>query len=137
MTTYYRFTEQASPMSDWGHAMFAENRDKVEGYGSNEYTLCSTNTVSIYDLEEIIKSTWIECQENENFGVLNGDFSDVSADTVFEAFCPTNIVDSAQGYDHDFVCWLWDMILEPKNIMAVRTQDGAVCFDEELIKKVA
>lgn len=127
MTTYYRFTNNG-PRSDWGHAMFAEDRDMVEGYGSNEYTLDRADTVSIYDLEDAIVAAW----DNEP---CEG-YEHLSADEAFEEFCPEDIVNSAQAYDCDMVCWLWDNVLAPKNIMAVRTQDGAVCFDENLIKEV-
>ncbi|ALS22281.1 hypothetical protein [Paenibacillus naphthalenovorans] len=138
LTTYYRFTNSNSPMSDWGHAMFAEDRYKVENYGKNEYTITSDKTVDIYDIKDLIINKWIECQENEYFGSLSetGYWLTVDAEEIFESFNPTNIVDSAEGYDHDIVCWLWEMVLEPNNIMAVRTYDGAVCFDEELIEKI-
>ncbi|MFI2856826.1 hypothetical protein ACH6EH_06770 [Paenibacillus sp. JSM ZJ436] len=136
--TYHRFTNSDTPMSDWGHAMFAANRLKVENYGQNEYTLDYDKAVNIYDLEELIKSTWESCQEEQNFGQLDDtDFwMEYSADAVFNSFCPSDIVDSADGYDHELVTWLWDFVLEPNNIMAVSTPDGAVCFDQSLIKQI-
>ncbi|MGO0058668.1 hypothetical protein ACTID9_01145 [Brevibacillus fluminis] len=128
MMKYYRFTNSSSPMSDWGHAMFAEDRNAVEHYGQNEYTLDKAHTVSIYELEEIIKEAW----ENDP---CSG-YAHLAADEAFDEFCPEDIVNSAQAFDCELVCWLWDVVLLPKNILAVRTQDGAICFDESLIQKV-
>lgn len=133
---YYRFTNSNNPMSDWGHAMFAADRYKVEHYGANEFTLDKSHTVSIYDLESAIINAWDACKETGEFGQIDTYYTTLSAEEVFETFCPSNIVDSANGYDCDLVCWLWNFVLDPKNIMAVRTDDGAVCFDESLIKKV-
>lgn len=39
MATYYRPTESDSPMSDWGHAMFAGNDSVVDRFGSNNWTV--------------------------------------------------------------------------------------------------
>jgi hypothetical protein len=140
MTTYYRFTNSNNPMSDWGHAMFAEDRYQVENYGKNEFTIDSDKTVSIWDLRDEIIVKWDECREIEDFGPVMTDrylIDNVTGEQAFESFNPDDIVDSAQGYDTDWVCWLWELILEPAGIMAVRTQNGVVCFDENLIEKVA
>lgn len=128
MTTYFRFTNKNNPMSDWGHAMFADDRNMVEFYGKNEFTLDIANTVSIYDLENAIKDAWNEdpCSE----------YAHLSADEAFAAFCPEEIVNSAEAYDCELVCWLWNAVLAPARIMAIRTDNGAVCFDESLIAKV-
>ena len=137
MSKYYRFTNKNTPMSEWGHAMFAENRDDVMHYGRNEYVLDKAHTVDIYDLEDEIKAAWVKSQEEDEFGEMYDDYyKSLSADEVFECFVPEDIVNSAAGYDCDLVVWLWQFILEPKGIMAVRTPDGAVCFDESLIERV-
>lgn len=137
MGKYYRFTNKNTPMSDWGHAMFAEERYRVEHYGENEYWLDKAHTVSIFDLEEEIKTAWNKCKEEEYFGDLYDEYyQSLSAEEVFDSFAPEDIVNSAEGYDCELVVWLWQFILEPKGIMAVRTPDGAVCFDESLIERV-
>lgn len=139
MTTYYRFTGRNNPLSDWGHAMFADNEMKVENYGGGRYgwTLDKSHTVWIWDLEDDILTAWQKCIEQENFGQLSDThywLNDFNVDDLMPGFDPRDIVDSAEWYDHDMVCWLWDFVLEPKGIMAVRTNDGAVCFDQNLIK---
>lgn len=137
MTIYYRHTNSNNPMSDWGHAMFTENQEASEGYGRIEFTLDSAKTVSVYSLENTIRNVWEYSQENDDFGSMADEYyKKLSADEVFESFCPENIIVSAAGYDCDLVIWLWEKVCEPNGIMAIRTQDGAVCFDDTLIEKV-
>lgn len=136
MTTYYRFTESQSPMSNWGHAMFAEKMDSVEHYGKNLYTLNASVAVNVEDLKESITAAWEACKENEYFGsTMDTYYEQLTAEEVYNLLNPADIVNSAEGYDCDIVQWFWDYVLEPQGIMAVRTQDGAVCFDETLIEK--
>lgn len=140
--TYYRFSNKPTAMSDWGHAMFTENRDSVAtGYGCNEYRYDGTGGVSIYELHDQIISAW----EYDRKTGFTGDFSSwctndyyyqLTGEDAFEAFAPEHIVDSAAGYDTEMVVWLWERILEPLGIMAVITDDGAVVFDEGLIVRV-
>lgn len=139
MTTYYRYTKRNNPMSDWGHAMFAAKQYKVEGYGPIGWTLDESDTVDIWDLEDDIREAWAACVESEYFGQLSDiDFwLNYDVDELVDSFDPRDIVDSADAYDHELVGWLWDYVLEPKGIMAVRTFDGAVCFDQSLIKMIA
>jgi len=141
MTVYYRFTNKETPMSDWGHAMFAEDRDSVDFYGNNEYHLPVSSTVDINELEDAIKSAWNASIADEDFGdIAYSDWANIieniSADEAFEQFNPDDIVNSAAAYDSDWVCWLWERVLAPRGIMAVRTTDGAICFDESLIVAV-
>jgi hypothetical protein len=131
---YYRYTDSDSPMSDWGHAMFSKDQYKVENYGDNGFTIDDAITVDIYDLKEDIIAAWTEYQKE--WADYN-EFAQMDAEYIFESLAPNNIVDSADGWDHDLtVEWIWNNILEPKIIWAVRTPDGAICFDEELINKI-
>lgn len=132
---YYRFTNSNNPMSDWGHAMFAENREAVEHYGANEYIFDGQGAVSINDLKDLIITAWNECQESEDFGSLyEKHFMEITAEEVFDNLNPEDIVNSADGWDTELVVWFWEFIAEPSNIMAVTTWDGAIVFDENLIK---
>ena len=141
MTTYYRYTRRPNPMSDWGHAMFSDTYHKVEHYGGGAYgwTLDESETVNIWELEEAIMSAWDRCLENEDFGQLGDDsywINEFDRDDLMPLFDPCDIVDSAGWYDHEMVGWLWDFVLEPLGVMAIRTSDGAICFDESLIKPI-
>ncbi len=138
---YYRFTNSENPMSDWGHAMMCDTEDSVQMYGENEYIYDGANATRIEDLKDEIIAKWNECLEDEFFGndvpyTAEEWFKTLSADEVFSALNPSDIVMSAEGYDCELVCWLWENVLEPKEIYAVLTEDGAVVFDDELLQKV-
>lgn len=134
---YYRYTNSDNPMSDWGHAMFVDNADSSAHYGNNLFLYDGHEAVDIDDLKDAIKTAWDE-------SVANGacpydefiDYSAYSSDEIYDSFNIDDIVDSASGWDNgSLLSWIYEKVLEPKNIMAVITYDGAVVFDENLIKR--
>lgn len=133
---YYRFTDKDTPMSNWGHAMFSNNRDRVEGYGKNEFGLNKNNTIDINQLKNKITKTWNYDRKNGftgdfGNGLINNDYNNIPGEEIFKSFNPDNIVDSADAYDGDLHQWLWDRILKPNNIDAIRTKDGAIVFNND------
>lgn len=137
---YYRYTDKNNPMSDWGHAIFAANQDKVINYGNNGYTLDGSITVDIYDLKELIISEftdWQEANKENNWDDIYYFAHKITPEKFFKSFAPADIVSCAEAYDHDFyITWLWENICLPYNIMAIHTPDGAVCFNESIINKI-
>lgn len=128
----YRYTNSKDPMSDWGHAMFSEDQYSVENYGVNGFIIEDSICTDIFSLHDEIVSKWKEFQQE---WAEYDDFYDMDAEDLFNSLAPTNIVDSADGYDHDLTLqWFWDHILQPKDIWAIRTPDGAIVFDADLIK---
>jgi len=135
MVTYYRYTDSLNPMSDWGHAMFSDNQGKVINYGSNGFTLDESQCISIYDLEGAIVSAWEEYQKE---WAEYDEFAQFDAQYIFDSLNPCNIVESADGYDHDLtLTWFWDFILSPMHIKAIFLTDGCICFDASMIKRIA
>ena len=133
---YYRFSNSTNPMSDWGHAMFSDNADKVEHYGAYKFVFDGVNAVAIDSLYDTIINYWTNCQESGNFGdMCDSYFENLAAEDVFTAFNPADIVNSADGWDSALVGWFWEFVAEPNNIMAITTQDGAIVFDSSLIVK--
>lgn len=129
---YYRFTRKDTPMSDWGHAMFAEDRDMVaQCYGTNEYLYNGVASTEITDLHDIIVQAW---EEDAKLGMLPIGYEDLDAETVYSCFNPDDIVMSAGAWDcGEAVEWFWERIAEPMGISAVITSDGAIVFDADLI----
>lgn len=130
---YHRFTRKSTPMSDYGHAMFAEDRDMVsQCYGDHEYLYDGSNGTSIEDLKDTIISAW---GEDAEMGLLPIGYGDVSAEDAYNCFNPDDIVMSAGAWDDgDALVWFWERIAEPMGISAITTSDGAIVFDESLIK---
>ena len=134
---YHRYTNSNTPMSSWGHAMFVDNNQSSDHYGDNHYTFASdVNTVTIASLEGLITTTWTKCQEDEDFGDLIDEYyQSLSASEVFDGFNPSDIVNSAAGWDCELMVWFWQFIAEPNGIMSIITEDGAIVFDADLINK--
>lgn len=134
MSDTYRFTNKKTPMSSWGHAMFAEDPYSVAHYGKNAYYFDSSQAVDIYDLRDDIIDQWDEDMEDGYFPkYLDG----ISGEVIFPEFAPEDIVNSAEAWDNEeMLQWIYHTILEPRDIMAVRLPDGAVVFDESLIQYI-
>lgn len=128
---YYRFTDKDTVMSDWGHAMFATDREMVaQCYGCHEYHYNGHKAVAIETLYPVIAAEW---ETSKEFGLLPNGYEDVSADQICKAFNPDDIVMSAGAWDDgDLYQWFCDHIEAPYDISAVTTNDGAILFDESL-----
>ena len=139
---YYRGTRSnEDPMSDWGHAMFTDNKDRAyfDDDGDNTgWIYDGTDGVHITDLYPMIVEAWSEDWENDNFSRCNmKQWCPKSGEEVAEGFNPSDIVDHAGNWDHDdLLPWIWERILEPKGIDAVITEDGAIVFEPSLIRKI-
>lgn len=138
---YYRGTSSSNPMSDWGHAMFVDSYENSYNGLDHKWVFDGSQATSISDLKEKIIIAWNQYKENGYYNSFTSDDNDyyvtLSAEEVYNSFNPNDIVNSAEGYDSSLVAWLWEMILEPNNIYAVTTNDGAVVFDENLINALA
>jgi len=135
MQVYHRFTNSNSPMSSWGHAMLVNN-ESSQHYGQNHYTFTpNTDTKNILDLKSLIIAAWDNCKEDEDFGdLMDNYYISLDSEDVFDSFNPSDIVDSAQGWDCELMVWFWQFIAEPNGIMSIITDNGAIVWDDTLIK---
>lgn len=122
---YARYSHSTDPMSEWGHAMFAEG-DASSGYGPEKFTINEdANLVYINDLKQQIEDA------AEKHDLPNG-YDSVK--DLISAANPSNIVDSAQLWDDpDGFQWMWEHVLEPNGISGITTRDGAIVFDPKMI----
>lgn len=150
--SYARRTHtENSPMSEWGHAMFADDLNKVqESYGSNVWNFdANAYGERVVDIEDIKSDIWDAFIEDVDRGYYLGDANDefqnlismyengeMTKDQFLNTFSPNDIVDSAQAYDSiTGTQWLYERVLEPKGLGAIITPDGAIVFDESMIKR--
>lgn len=137
---YYRGTDTINPMSDWGHAMFADNYDNAYTLRDYAWSFDGSLATPIEDLKDQITAAWNEYLSNGYFNGFttedNEYYLTLSADEVYDCFNPADIVDSAGAYDSVLVCWLCEAVLMPNDIYAITTNDGAVVFDENLINRM-
>ncbi len=148
---FYRYTSKNSPLSQWGHAMFADDKEKVVehySYGRKAWIFSPKATDSrVRNIEDLKEKTRIEWKKTVDFYNENGYYKTVgggedlkdfiemnlSFDEVFSYLNPTRIVDSAEGWDGDLGIWFYHAVAEPNDIMAIVTQDGAIVWDDDMI----
>jgi hypothetical protein len=135
---YHRHTYNLDPMSDIGHAMFAVDHDKSSFYGVYGWTLDSKHCTPIDALRDDIATLW-ESDRSDMFDsapyITDRDYwLTVDGESIANCFNPHDIIDSAGAWDNaELTTWFWERIAEPRNIMAISTHDGAICFDSSLI----
>lgn len=142
----HRFYNQLSPMSDWGHAMFADNIEQVRGYGKQHYFTDPEmfGEMAIYAGSEKFRDAMrryytegsgvLQVEELEAAGVKDGDRGEIIEQLLDDAN-PSHIVDSAQLWDSEDISGVWDEVLNPNGWLVVETSDGAIVFDESLISR--
>ncbi len=142
---YHRFNNKPnSPMSDWGYAMFSDSRERVCNiYGKVEWLYNGDEGVRIETLKKKIIKAWNndkklikEFSYYSEGGEDLEDFVNMGGDEVFQSLNPSDIVNSADGWDSDLGLWCYWRVLKPNNIRAVITNDGAIVFDDSLITRV-
>jgi hypothetical protein len=126
---YYRMASSKNPMSDWGHAMFANSMANISNnYGDTLYTFDGYESIKIEDLSDVI----IEAHRNNP---LTNNGWEISEDEIVAIFNPDDIVNGAGGWDDgDAFTWFWENVGDKLDLKAVLTNDGAIVFDESLIK---
>ena len=131
--TYRRYSRSGNGMSEWGHAMFADDPESVEGYGGDNGQWFTVNNEKLTDIKTL-KDQIIEARHNTE---LPDYLSDLSDDEFAEMFDPDDIVDSAEAWDNDDLTpWFYENVAEPNDIGGIKTKDGAIVFNEELIEKL-
>ncbi|MDD5239981.1 MAG: hypothetical protein PHH61_06000 [Candidatus Nanoarchaeia archaeon] len=142
--TYYRGTKKNQPMSDWGHAMFAEDKNQAYfNHGSDNYgwRVNSKDLVPIESLRKKIVKAWEHDRKHGFTGDFgnnpeNNGYATLDGESVADSFNPANIVDSADAWDSDLNQWFWERIANPNNIKGVTTRDGAISYYPDIIKPV-
>lgn len=137
----YRKTHTNNPMSDYGHAMFTDEFNKLsDGYGSICWQVDNTELINIESLMPQIKIAWINtCEVGYYYRDINNDIQNMidncTLEQILNSFNPVNIVTSADAYDSLLVCWLYEYVIEPNNIYGIKTYDGAIVFNSEIIER--
>lgn len=134
----YRGTKGRA-LSDYGHAMFSDNVDDALYYMGYEGTLYSVNHSDLTDINQIkpiIAQQWDEDVDNENIPYSLTSYEERNGEWIAEQFDPVNINDNAQAWDDgDLISWAFDKGIFD-DISGVKTRDGAVAWDEDIIHKI-
>ncbi len=123
----YRGYRKETPMSSWGHAMFNDDATGLAEYGEILYSVDKDDLTDINDLMDEIIEQLENADEEVHMAIASWD--------VYDLFNPDDMVICAGAYDSDVLFnWFWETIVEPNNIAGVSTYNGAIVFDESLIK---
>jgi len=145
---FFRFYNSDDPMSQWGHAMFKESSSPHEAlenighYGKNAFEL-ETGKGIFPEAESLKKDILKQLAYDYKKGMLplsleNQVSEGMKGRDFIDQFNPDDIVDSAAAYDDDDIFpWFYEKVVEPKGISGVITNDGAISWEPDTIKKIA
>jgi hypothetical protein len=138
MATYFRNTQGPKPFNDVPWAMFADDANAVAHYGKNRWQFDSAALPS----SEVMDAASPQAQREIARALLKdkGMLRELGANPkqLAREANPGNIVDSAGLWDNpDLAQAVWDNLLEPRGYRAVLTSNGAIVFDDSLIRRAA
>jgi hypothetical protein len=134
---YFRRTNGTSPDTGAGHMMFAKNRDSISGYGENLHTFNDASAKASGAVVNADDRTFIAgvIRALKSDPDVVSEYGRESIKSLAKETNPEKIVNSAGLWDNlDLTSKIWERVLEPRGIQAVRTADGAVVFDPRLVK---
>jgi hypothetical protein len=133
---YFRRT-RGGPDNGTGHMMFARDHDSVRHYGPNLHTFNDASAATqgrIVDAADPAFQRKVAKALRLDPGIA-AEYGRGAAAKLAKETNPTDIVNSAGLWDNlDLTQKVWDKILEPAGIHAVRTADGAIVFNPELVR---
>jgi hypothetical protein len=135
-TRYVRANNNpSSPMNEVPYAMFKETRDPraafddLSNYGRVNWVTRGDGAVDVRDLQPAMVRALRSAGHHEQAGT--------TAAALAREAAPARIVDSAGLWDNPrLVQTIWDEILEPRGVSAVRTPDGLILFDPAQARRV-
>lgn len=133
---YHRFTNKG-PDNGAGYMMFSDDADRVSHYGRNHYTFdpADIDPSRIVDADSADLQSALVSALDRHPEKLNE--YQASAEALAKDANPSDIVDGAGFWDApDLVEIAWNEVLEPNNWTAVKTANGIVVFDPDVVRRV-
>lgn len=131
---YYRYSRgEATPDNGIGFTMWADEPDQLVGvYGDYAWEFDGSDLPHVDDIADVLRKEYLADLENYR---VSSELEDIG-DGVLDDINPEHIVDSAGSWDvPDFVEWFSDRIAVPRDIKGIRTNDGAILFDQSIAKR--
>lgn len=134
----YRFYASDDPMSRAGYAMFADDHEQNgSAYGGDKpraFSVREDDLTPVWELSEKIAEARHETDERTPW--ILEDYAELSDEDFADMFNPSDIVDSAYAWDNEELTeWFYNHVAEPNKIGGVKTSDGAIVFDKDLIRR--
>ena len=133
----YRRTNGEAVNENVGYAMFADNKDNIEHYGRNLFSVEKTDFVDADEIADRIAKLWDEEIEDGNIPYNLEDMTEYDGITIGKTFNPDDIVDSAGAWDRpELIAWAYDKGVFD-DILGIKTKNGAIVLEEnaDLIRK--
>jgi len=131
---FVRRTRGNSPDNGIGHMMFVDEakKESINSYGKNLWHFESSHVPQ----ESLVDASSSEFRKGA-YRALRSEHDRATARALVDEANPERIVNSAGLWDDpSSVELVWNKYLEPKNVMAVITNDGAVVFDPSFVRKL-
>lgn len=135
-TKSYRCTN-TGPISEYtGYGMFGDYAPGVDMYGENLYSVDHSDLTDINNFKEQIAQEWDNAVENETLPAeLESLGEEKNGKEIAEDFDPEDIIDGAGAWDiPELATWAFNAGIFD-DVGGVKTQDGAIVWDESLIQK--
>lgn len=135
-TKSYRCTN-TGPISEYtGYGMFGDYAPRVDMYGENLYSVDHSDLTDINNFKEQIAQEWDNAVENETLPAeLESLGEERNGKEIAEDFDPEDIIDGAGAWDiPELATWAFNAGIFD-DVGGVKTQDGAIVWDESLIQK--
>lgn len=135
---YVRYVDSGIDPIRMGFAMFVEidKEYRIKTiYGDDRYVVKAT---AQFASVEIMRSHISDLIADRGLSDINEQIGTEfdCANDLLDYFNPADIVDGAEAYDNlDAVHFVLDEVIEPREYVGLRTEDGAVVFDGDLIEK--
>ena len=136
-TISYRYTKQENnPLSRAGYAMFSDKEDSVaDTYGGVRWMVDSGSLPDVDSFKDAIAKAWDEDVDDGYLPPNLEYLSNIPGDEIAKMFNPEDIVMSANAWDNeDVIQWAFEKGIFD-GARGVKTEDGAVVWDEDVIKK--
>lgn len=137
ITKYARRSQQsATPFNDVDYAMFVEAKtglrntlDDLRSYGGSMWAATDRQATTVKEIQADLVKAFRKSGANNEYGTT-------AAQLAREAN-PEQIVNSAGVWDNpDLVQKIYDLVISPKGIRAISTNDGLIVFDRGIAKKI-
>lgn len=145
-TMSYRGYTSGSPMPSVGYAMFTDDPGRAyydsHGGSASGRQMYSVDKSVLTDVSELSPRVSAALQEAIDNRELPPELEylyniDGAADSISSEMNPADIVDGAGFWDNaDLVSWVFENTDIFDGIVGVKTEDGAVVFDEAAIRRV-
>jgi hypothetical protein len=129
---YHRYNDSAkTPDNGIGMAMFVTDENKARNYGTDHWTYNGVKALPAIIIVESVISKMINADWLPDY--LDWFRDNAEWDAFRDRFDPEDINESAGIWDDPAsVEWIWDNALDPMDVDALTTRDGAILFNMTL-----